>query len=231
MADIRTTGVLDDFIRADEVPILFPWANSDAGAAYAGVLNSNAFTHPSRANVGSPPAPTPNNGWSSWTTQTFDVPATGWLEVWGRAQGGNASGIAWGLSMFKQISGTNQVDGYLFRQGVSTGGGQIDAYRVTNGVRTSILSGAATSGFTAGSNNTYALFRLNASGNLQWWSSTDGGANWTLRESVTDTTYTGTFYLGMTITDNSASQILSWDYFGGGVEQPNRPQFFRLVRN
>jgi len=151
------------------------------------------------------------------------------IEVWGRPIGGNASGIAWGLAFWQQPGGSNQVDGYRFRQDVATSGGGTNIYRYSNGNRTVIASGP--SSFTGAPNGGLFLFRIFSTGLMEAYSSQDFGVTWTLKASVTDLTYTGTFYLGLGINDNSVSQILAWRTVGGGNVLKHRTRIIRWVSN
>lgn len=230
MADIRqTTVILDDFERADEYPLSGGgnWNWTDTGPFFPLRLkhsgSNGVVTHPASTQTGNN-----SNGRfaDSYWVHPFST-SDGIVEVWATPLGGNASGIAWALGLWKQPGGTWQVDGYRFRQEVSTGGGSTRIYQYTNGVRTAIASGP--NGSTGGFPNMRWLFRIHPSGLLEAYFSTDSGANWTLKVSASGSVGDGTFYLGLGVTDNSYSSLPAWDNMGGGVRAPKRTQIYRWL--
>jgi hypothetical protein len=193
--------VLDDFNRPNENPLSWGgrWAPTDTGPWTPLQLLSNKATH----QAGSLSSD------SHWTAQAFD----GNAEAWGYATGGGASGIAWAVGLLREVGNSGAADGYRFRIEVSTGGGTYTLRRFNDGV-TPQQPLASQSGAPTG-NPGYLLIRRNGS-NVEGWRSADG-TTWTLAVSATDTAYTTGMHLTFGITDNSHSQILSWDSVGGGV--------------
>jgi hypothetical protein len=209
MADIRqSTTAKDDFNRADEDPLSGGgnWAQTDSGVFTPMVIKSNAATHQS----GGP------SSMSHWTPTTYDGDAA---EAWGARTGGGAGGIAWGIGLARDVGGSNAMDGYRFRDE----DGSTSLKRFLNGSDSTVLD---TGTGTSGADGDLLLIRRNGN-DVEGWFSSDDGANWTLKVSATDTTYTTGFYLALSIRDNSASQLLGWDYFGGGPAKPFIPQIYR----
>lgn len=218
MADIRqSTDFLDDFQRANENPLSHggDWGKTDSGPwPTAMVLETLHATHASGIGTGN----------MSWIPLSLDGDDA---EAWGIATGGNASGIAWGIGLFSSIGGTNQAEGYRFREEVGSGGGATRLYRYLNGSPTTIAS----SGSSPPTGDPGLLLIRRNGNDVEGWHSGDSGANWTLYVSATDTTYTTGLHPSIGVTDNSASQILGWSAFGGGPGPPNRPQIYRWITN
>lgn len=240
MPDIRVTTELDDFTR-EELPE-YPLSHS---GDWGGATSSDTFNFAPMQVKGShtgPPAvqgiathpnfsqlPTSARRFAnSYWVHPFST-SQGDIEVWGEPIGGNSSGIAWSLGLWKNPGGYNTLDGYFFRQEVSTGGGSTRLYRYDNGSRTAIASGS--SGFTGAFPNYGFLMRITSGGLITCYSSKDATSTWTLKISTVDLTYTGTFYLGLGVTDNSASTILGWYNFGGGVPERKRSQIYRWLHS
>lgn len=210
MADIRTTGVLDDFNRPDESPLSDggKWSQTDSGIGPALVLHNHGATHVSPGVTGS----------SYWNVFTTD----GDMEVWGVGTGGGAPGIAWALDMVTQPGGGSTADGYRFRMEQSTGGTASVLYRFTNAGFTQL---ASSSGWGSGG----MMLIRRVGNNIECWDSTDGGSTWTNDITVTDTTYMTGMYVGCGIRDNSGSQLLDWTSIGGGAPVTFVPQIYRRV--
>lgn len=215
MADIRTTGVLDDFQRPNEDPLSAGgmWANSGITADPLRLNNHRADLRAGRS-----------LGGSYW----LGGPYSGDVEIWANPAGGGAGGIAWGLDLLKQPGATATVDGYRFRQERSNSGPGISIYRVTNGTRTKIASGLIP-GFSSGTTGRLMYARkIHATNTCEMWYTTDFGANWTLVATVVSATHVDPFYLGLSLSDNSGSGILGFaPPFGGGIPVTWRPQMWR----
>lgn len=220
MADIRTTGLLDDFQRPDENPLSGGgnWSQTDPTFSGNMQLVSHGATHQS----GGP------SGDSYWTT-LFTQFGSDEVEVWGYPRGGGAgaAGVAWALDLWQQPGGSGVVDGYRFRNESSGGGAQFRLYRITNTATATTIGGSG--GFATGNPSTMVMLLRRNGGNVEGWYSANAGANWTLVVSTTDSTYTGSFYIGCGIRDNSAGQILDWAGIGGGSGSVNRPQIYRYL--
>jgi len=206
-----------DFARADTIQFVDNQLKDDG-------FGQGICTHPNSGQV-----PGTNRRFSSsYWVHPFDT-ADGDIEVWGEPIGGNASGIAWSLGLYQNPGGPNTLDGYFFRQEVSTGGGSTRLYRYTNGSRIAIASGPTA--FTGAFPNYGFLMRITAAGQITCYSSKNATSSWTLKISTTDTTYSGQFYLALGVTDNSSSTLPGWYKFGGGVPIHRRSQIYRWVRN
>jgi len=233
MADIRQApAVLDDMQRPDEYPLSHggDWSPNASDTLNFSPMKLKGFkaTHP-KWSSGDTPITGPERFASSWWTESFSTSITGMVEVWAVPSGGNASGVAWSLGLFQNPGGPNTLDGYFWRQEVTTGGGGTHIYKYTNGTRV-VLSAGSSAG-TAGFPSRIWLFRIFSSGLMQAYSSNDFGANWTLRTTANDLTYQGTFYLAIGVTDNSFSQLPGWSSFGGGVDVERRTRIIRWVSN
>lgn len=215
MPDIRQQVVVrDDFDRANEDPLSFSgkWSQTDSGVFYPMVVVGNQATHKAGQTSSD----------SYWNSETFDGDEA---EVWGLATGGNASGIAWGLGLFQDVGGPDTIDGYRFRLEVGVSGPYFMLYRFANGASTAI-DGPTGGGNSAGG---HALLRRNGN-EVEGWFSYTSWNDLSLVVSATDTNYTTGLYFSIGIRDNSASQILGWDYVGGGGRR-NRPQIYRWIKN
>ena len=224
MADIRTTEILDDFVRPPEFPLdNGTWAQSDTfrfapmALFIQGGIN-HRISHPTAAQW---PSGADRRFASSYWLEPFNTADVGYIEAWGRPTGGNASGLAWSIGLFKDVGGSNQIDGYFFREEITTGGGRTVIYKYINGTRTPI-TGSGPVLFTGAPAGALFMFKLFADGDMEIWCSTDSGDNWTLLLTANDTTYQGQFYIAFGVTDNSGSRLAGWGPVGGGVPVPIR---------
>lgn len=212
MADERQTVTLDDFQRADENPLSYSGKWSHSGLVSFDLrLVSNVVKLISAKNTGD----------MYWNPTTYDDET---IEVWAIAEGGNASGIAWALDMWVSSSitgGSGVIDGYRVRQEVSSGGGSIILYKVTNGSTTALQNSKTTygiAGFTSGVSLPILLYRYTKSTNHHdvYYAYTPY-TSWTHAINYTDSTWSPPFNLGTGLTDNSSSSLHGWLDFGGGV--------------
>lgn len=225
MADIRVTGYLDDFNRANEDPLdgvnNTEWALSGLVTQKLRLV-TNAVTLKASQSSGD----------MYWTVRTYNEDV---IEVWGIATGGNAAGIAWALDLWVSSSitgGSGVIDGYRVRQEVSTGGGSIILYRVTNGSTTSLQNSRTTygiAGFTSGISSPCLLYRHTQSTNLhEAFFANSPYTSWTQAINYTESTWSGPFNIGIGLTDNSASSLHGWAGIGGGVRVPTwKPHIIR----
>src|SRR3990172_31690 len=124
MADIRqTVAILDDFNRADEVPL-------SGGGNWAEVQIPSTGPLELDNNTAEPGGSGSRS--SYWTPLTMDNDD---CEVWAVPVGGNSPSLAWGIG-FLRDAGTSTADGYLFRSETTTGGGRGRMYKCTNGTYT-----------------------------------------------------------------------------------------------
>ena len=220
MADIRTTGVLDDFNRANETPLSGGGNWSLTDSVYEGgnamVLLNNKATQTGGTSRDD----------SYWVSQF--VPSSGQeVEVWGRPADGGAGGLWWMLDLWKVAGGANTVSGYRFLNDAGIGQ-QFYMLRIDNGSQNVTQGGAG--GFANADADNYIMLLRRNGGDVEGWFSSDNAANFSLVASITDSTYTGAFYVGLGIRDVSGSQINSWDVIGGGVRR-HRTQIYRWVTN
>lgn len=234
MADIRVTGTLDDFMRVTlpEYPLSHggDFARSDTIQFVDNQLKDDGggqgiCTHPNSSMV-----PGSNRRFSSsYWVHPFTTDGGQDVEVWGEPIGGNASGIAWSLGLFQNPGGPNTLDGYFFRQEISTGGGSTRLYRYTNGTRVAIASGP--SAFTGAFPNYGFLMRITPGGLVTCYSSKSVSTLWTLKIALATTPLVGNIYLGIGVTDNSSSTLPGWIKFGGGVQERKRSQIYRWLHS
>ena len=222
MADIRlSSGIKDDFNRADENPILGPtgveWSRTESGVWGAGAVRGNTFTVPAGGST------TVN---SYWNQETYDGDDA---QVWAFAGGGGViSGLSYRLALWK-TPGNGTTDGYYFRSQYLTGDDREELFRVDNG-GANLTELDFRDGFNV--QGRQVLLRRNGSDVEVWQTVDEGGPStvdvtaWEMILNATDTTYTTGFYLALGISDNSGNGEGTWDYFGGG---PNKwmPEFIR----
>lgn len=215
MPDIRQTGLLDDFQRADEIPLSWDgrWSPTDSGRWGPMVLKSGTATHKIQTGVANDDA-----WWTSGPSLSGD------MEVWGYGVGGGAPGVSLALGLFKDVGGSSgaEVDGYRFRMEQTTGGVFYILYRFDNGTATQIAGG------TGGSIN-LMLMRLKGNDVECWTDSTGTGLSASLILSTADPTYRTGLRLTMGCNSNSNDQLTAWEGFGGGKK--NRSQIVRWPSN
>jgi RHS repeat-associated protein len=207
LADIRTTSALDNFNRANETPIGSSngaWAQPDTGTwPFAARLVSSRFWP--ATGVGG------KTSVAYWTAQSF----SGDMEVWASPQGAADTSEGWRIGLLTDVGVSGQVDGYLLMiTNASGSGGNWQIRRYLNGVATQLVS-QNNLGLPS---NKIVLFRRVGSA-LQAWESADGGANWTLKLSVSDGTYTTGLRLALAIDSDDGTGPV-WDDFGGGGSPP-----------
>lgn len=211
MADIRTTGLLDDFNRADENPL------SGGGNWAFNQFLSNQLKLASNTAVGIDASTFQG---SYWTPSTFSDD----MEVWGTVSGdAGENNTGWLLGFMKEMDGATTADGYYFQIRNPVGAWTADIQRVANDVPTAIKVYAEPPSLLAG----HLLLMQRVGDDLTVYHSEDGGANWTAYGTpVTDTTYmTG---LGVFIgVDNGTSSLPGWTDVGGGEPIEFVPQIMR----
>lgn len=196
MADIRQTPELDDLLRADETPLSDGGKWDKAMSTSSGLLLNNNTIKP----------------WGPGDATYFydDGPYNGNCEVWGETWDAADETEAWriGLMTEPDPAGTT-VDGYLVLWIVGIGGAGPILRKYTNNSFTEVATGTST-----GANGGLFLTRI-LGDDIQLWQSLDGGANWTMNLSYTDTTYRTALYpcLGISSDDGTGP---GWISFGGG---------------
>lgn len=208
MAEIRqSTAILDDF-NYTESPLSNggKWANPDTAWT---PLQANGTVAKQTS------SPYSN---SYWTPEQF---AGDDAEIWALTFGGNSPAHAWGFHLYTigSVGGSGASDGYFWRMEITTGGGTCYLYRLDNNAGT-VLDTETNNPPTGG--GWLGLIRRNGN-DIEGWASTDGGANWTLYVSATDTTYTGPYYVGL----SCAGDLLGFDYMGAGPAPERLVQFIR----
>jgi RHS repeat-associated protein len=202
--------ILDDFNRPNEDPLSGGgnWAQTDAGVWLPMRLVSNT----ARRNASGSSA-------SYWTQQSF---AGGTGSVWAKWGLLSDPGAA-SLGLYKEVGGTNAIDGYEFRR-QQTGITGNDTYvlaRVTNGARTQI---AISPQNCCGVEKQY--FNLQRLGNkVEGWVSSDG-VTWTLLLSASDAMHTtGTYYASIHVASSGDGNSINTniDDFGAAARSQLQP--------
>lgn len=215
MADIRLTGLLDDFNRADENPL--------SGGGNWAQVDSTTFPNQMRnlSNLAAGQAFLTISA-SYWTPGTF----TGDMEVWGQCAGSTDNNEGWILGLFHDVGGAGVVDGYRAGWFQSVGPDTLQIRRIDNGSTTLI----STTNAEIPVGDDVILFRT-VGGDLEMWLSTDDGANWTNQVTHADSTYRTD--LRLAIATSAAGEGFDPKFlgFGGGVEQEEEfiPQMYRRV--
>ena len=213
MADIRRTGVIDNFERAVyEVTVLPPWFVMDGhfspeiggGPGAGGMSPVSIFSVTSSAYLDAP---------------VFYGPR---VEVWAIQGEGPDLTEDMHMGLLEIPFRTTLRKGYAIGSSVFIGGSGTFLDRWDDGVVTTLASvgGAQPAG-------SIWLLRIGAGAagdKVQCWFSYDNGANWTMLIEVTDTTYRAFFYAWLRMgSDDGAGP--SWGPIGGG--QLNRSQEYR----
>lgn len=205
MADERqTTVVLDDFNRADEIPLSGGGNWAEVIPASGGPLeldNNNA--EPGGANSRS----------SYWTPMTMDNDD---CECWAEPVGGNSPSLAWGVGLYRD-PGTSTGDGYLFRSETTTGGGRWRMYKLTDGTFTQMGAEVTPTALSGGGSGKMSMIRRNGNDIEGWYDGTADGVYdaFTLIMTRTDTDYMTDMHAALEL---FGSDILAWDNFGAGAD-------------
>ena len=216
MADIRTTGLLDDFNRADENPL------SGGGNWAFNQYVSDPLQLGSNAAIGSVPS---NFQGSYWTPGAF----SGDMEVWGTVSGdAGENNSGWLMGFGKDLDSPTTNDGYYFQIRNPVGSPHANIFRVDNNVETS-LAGLPDEYLPAAGDK--LLFRRVGNA-LEAWYSTDGGANWNVYFDgfgpFNDTTYMTDLNVWIGV-DNGSSSTPGWNDVGGGEPIEFMPQEYRRL--
>lgn len=205
MADIRRTGLLDDFNRPAENPVKFPWINGLNGRANMALsphsLTGTQLTGTSGAYLSTAPI-LPSNPRS--------------VEIWAQTSIDNSALIG---DHYRLDCMTPAGIGYEFILGSPASGlaSFLRRYDASGFVDLSVKD------FSLGiSYGTYLMIRLNDTVFEGWHGSPDA-STWTLVDSVVDTTYSELFYCGLSQTGNE----IGWISVGGGTY--NRSFFYRWI--
>jgi hypothetical protein len=210
MADIRGTSLLDGFDRAvPESPVLPPW-----------------YVRPGRQSPDIGGSTFSPGGIAQATSEAWLALPGGFVgdsvEMWAQQGEGSDLTEAAGLALFT-TPWLVERNGYYVESGNALiGGSYTFLARYDAGTQVSLASHNVGLGA-----NELLLLRL-LGPLVQVWSSTDGGANWTQRFSVTDTTYRGPFYIDLRL-DSDDTAGPTWTAVGGGVR--NNQQIFRWLSN
>lgn len=198
MPDIRTAAQLDDFARAPENPLQYPWVKADATPWAV-----NMFLDSSSRIIG-----VAGDSMYAYTGAS----ATGDMEVWGIPIVSADITEAWRMALLKDVGSSGAADGYAMRLAYLIGDEQLTINRVSNGGQTTIANVNV-----AGVDNppAYMMLRLIGSAVEAWFG--DASHNWTLMTSATDSTYRDDLHgcLGCASDDGTGP---GWDAFGATTE-------------
>lgn len=205
MADIRTSGLLDNMPYANQSPAPDPPWKSNVITWSAMKINAHALVGTDL--TGSSAA------W--YDTVAFAGPD---LEIWGTSTGDAPLGESYRLAALTdpvnlvgyQIVIANQPDGYHWILRRYTGAG---AFVGLDDVLEHSLGA-----------NQICMLRLTA-GRVQAWHGSADALTWVKVNDVADTTYTGPWFWGML---GSVGENEGWGEFGGG-SNVNRPQIYRWI--
>jgi YD repeat-containing protein len=201
---------LDSFDRPNESPI-------GSSNGWWGQADTQAWPIPARL-VNNQFAPGPGANTTSvayWVAQMF----SGNMEVWASARNVADESEGWRIGMLKDVGESSKADGYLLfiNNAVGTGGqGFWEVRKYTDGQLVGQLR-PPQQNLGLPTNQVVLLRRVGDS--LQAWQSPDG-ANWTLKMTVTDTTYTTDLHPALAI-DSDDGTGPQWDDVGGGQLGPN----------
>jgi hypothetical protein len=196
--DIRQSAeFFDDFDRPNEDPLSSGGKWTTTPGFNHLVLKSQGATHAAAETFGD----------MYWNVETFDDDEA---EAWGYQVGGGASGIAWAISL-RNADGS----GYRFRFEKAAANSR---WRIYKDGSVAADSGPQTGNASFTNGQGILLIRRNG-GSVEGWAGHDktDPDTLTLKVSLADSTYTDNLYLSLGITDNSGSQILAWESFGGGA--------------
>lgn len=211
MADIRHSGLLDDFERANEYPINPPWYQPFPMVYGDMHLWNNSIT-------GSVLPPTGNACWRP------DIAATGDVEIWAIAGGSAAIPDSYRIGLFTQ---TEPVYGYQCVPGLGVGGSRWDMRRYDASDGSTFTSLQLTS-YAMPSDNSLVLLRTYGT-KVQSWLSNDAGATWSLVNDVDDPAYRVGLQpmLGITTGFGGGTYEITWKSVGFG--RINRTQIYRWI--
>lgn len=212
MADLRTTGLIDDFERPDENPIEPPWyllrtSEIQGGGVRleGGVLRGNNFP--------------PTNCSAAYRAKVFGGPS-GDIEVWALHGGSPALSDASRIGFYTYATvDDDNPSGYEMIFGEGVGGNYYEIRRHYPGGFTN--EGTA---YDVSIGGLYLFRKQDAY--VNGWRSGDGGANWSLMVDYTDPSpFEGPwyFFLGTTGVETG------WGSLGGGAI--TRSQIYRYVSN
>lgn len=208
MADIRSSGMLDTFDRADEYPIKYPWENPFPGEYGDMHLWNNSVSGTTL----------PPQGNACWRP---DVAASGDVEIWAIAGGSAAIPDSYRIGLFSR---DQAVDGYQCLAFAGIGGSSWDIRVYTGGSYVGIQS----VDYAMPSSGSLVLLRTYG-GQVQSWLSNDNGTTWAMVNNVADPTYRSNLHpmLGITTGFGGGSYEITWA--GVGFGRINRPQIYRWI--
>lgn len=190
-----TTSLLDDFNRADG-PLGPAWTDDYAGNG--GGRGLRVVGNQAAGNLAAE-----NTGW--YSAQVFPSDQEAWTTVSVAQSTGEYLGVALRLT-----SPGVSVSGYEFDYAKLAGTDSIEIYRVDSGVYTQLGTSVAQE-IAAGDQ----IGAQTIGSTLTFWHRPAGGA-WTQLVERTDTTYSGSGYLGLFLGGN----VVRVDDFGGGEIPP-----------
>lgn len=216
---VPTTGILDDFERANEDPL----DNGTWDLIVPGGINMRtASTQPSGYAAQNQASGGSQTTRFYWSAQSFGSTQEVHVKLSGGADGDPqlALGENYRLMICLQDVGGSNWDGYQLVIASETGDDHWYIRRVTNGAtaaETSVVQDAV-----------YwkrVLFKTDGS-TVEGWGSNDDWASSTLVISRSDSTYTSG-YIGMGIQSNTTATQPQFDEYGGGDPVEFIPQIYR----
>jgi hypothetical protein len=192
-----TTGLLDDFNRANGLLVTGNWSNDTfnfGATSNALTVNSNQAT-PENASYGE----------AYWNPTTFGPDS----EVFVTYATAAHNGGDWGVGLRATNPDSVNVDGYRCAVFQLAGNDEVKLYRVDNGVATQ-LGVTITQNFSVG--DSFGAEMIGST--LQVYIKT--GGSWSSIGSRSDGTYTGAGYIGMYTFSTGANGRLD-DFSGGTV--------------
>lgn len=205
MADIRRTGLLDDFERAvHESVVLPPWYVMEGHLSPE--IGGSEFVPNNLHSVTS----------SAWMDRRIHGPD---CELWARQGEGPDITESQSVGLMQDPHSISTRKGYAISNTDSIGGDGTSLDRFDNGVVTVLDDNVPTAA------NTLHLLRIE--GDLvQGWVSTDDGANWELRLEAVDTTHRNDFYPWLRCSSDDGAGPTWLDLGGGTLNTQHEYRYF-----
>jgi hypothetical protein len=201
MADIRVTGMVDDFERANENPAQPPWVRDYAGHVDCKIVSGNF--------VGTDFPPTGSQMYHQTQSFTGDT-----IEIWARASGNAAASDGWRIGLCT----SGDPSGWLcIPWDPPSANPQWLLRKYTAGSFSTVV----TQTNALPGNLEYVMVRLTASDVECWLGSTDA-QTWTQIISYSDSAYRSNLYMHLGLTGIETE----WSEMGGGLNNW-MPEFIR----